>query len=117
VKKMQNFHFLKALNVNVHDLKVVIKMSEKDLKEYSNLKRQLPYFMRSLARSGVDIEVLSALCRSKGKVLGIFYINKIQSASGCQKLVVFQTAGPISVKFCRKAQLNHVGKIAIVLYL
>jgi len=34
--------------------------------------------------------------------------------SGCQNLIVSQTAGPISVKFGRKAQLNHLGKIAIV---
>jgi len=41
------------------------------------------------------------------------YINKIQSVSGCHNLIVSQTA----VKFGKKAQLNHVGKIAIVLYL
>jgi len=37
--------------------------------------------------------------------------------SGGQNLIVSQTAEPISVKFGRKAQQNHVGKIAIVLYL
>jgi len=31
--------------------------------------------------------------------------------------MVSQNAGPISVKFARKAQLNHLGKIAIVLNL
>jgi len=41
------------------------------------------------------------------------YINEIQSVSGCQNLIVCQTAGPISVKFGRK---NPVGKIAIVLH-
>jgi len=44
-------------------------------------------------------------------------VNKIQSVSGCQNHIVSQTAGPISVKIDRKAQLNHLGKIAIVLYL
>jgi len=43
------------------------------------------------------------------------YINKIQSVSGCQNLIV--TAGPIPVKFGGKAQLNLMGKTAIVLYL
>jgi len=47
----------------------------------------------------------------KNIIRQIYYINKIQSVSGCQNN---QTAGPISVKFGRKAQLNHVGKIAIV---
>jgi len=37
--------------------------------------------------------------------------------SGCQDLIVLQTADPISAKFGRKAKLNHVGIIAIVLYI
>jgi len=35
---------------------------------------------------------------------GWLVINKIQSVSGCQNLIISQTAGPISVKFGRKAQ-------------
>jgi len=33
------------------------------------------------------------------------------------RVIVSHTAGPITVKFGRNAQLNHVGKIAIFLYL
>jgi len=44
-------------------------------------------------------------------------MNKNQSVSGYQNLIVPQTAGLISVKFGRKAQLKHRGKIAIILYL
>jgi len=48
----------------------------------------------------------------------IFYTNKIQCVivSVCQNVIVSQTAGPISAKFGTKAQLNPVGKIAIVSY-
>jgi len=48
----------------------------------------------------------------------IFYLYKLKhvSVSGCQNLIVSQTAEPLSVKFGRKAQLNLVGKILIVLY-
>jgi len=45
------------------------------------------------------------------------YLYNCVSVSGCQNLTVSQTAGPISVKLGRKAQLNHVVKIAIGLYL
>jgi len=37
--------------------------------------------------------------------------------SGFQNLIVSQTAGPVSVKFDRKAQLNSLGEIGIVLHL
>jgi len=61
-----------------------------------------------------------ALCKEQGKHLEevwTIYINYIQSVSGCQNLIVSQTAGPILVKFGGKAQLNYVGKIVVVLYL